>query len=137
MSPSMMDNRPRFANSNLSVFRQNAADDSDGASVSSSGSLKRRRRPNKPSDGKRSLLTGSALGSQAELGTYGMARTPSQGSYEGQAGFYDDDDDSSDEQFNVRNGIQQLNLQKSTKTSGEFLNNFFLPSRIFLFSFLH
>jgi len=106
MSPSMVD-RPRFANANLSVFRQNAAEDSDGnASVSSSGSLKRRRRPNKPSDGKRSLLTGSA-----------MARTPSQGSYEGQAGFYDDDD-SSDEQINVRNGLQGLNLQKSTKASG-------------------
>ncbi|KAG0046497.1 Histone deacetylase 4 [Gryganskiella cystojenkinii] len=50
-----------------------------------------------------------------------MVRTPSQGSYEGQAGFYDDDDDdnSSDEQINVRNGIQGLNLQKSTKSSVE------------------
>ncbi|GJJ72188.1 hypothetical protein EMPS_04545 [Entomortierella parvispora] len=114
MSPSMAD-RPRFANANLSVFRQNAAEDSDGnASVSSSGSLKRRRRPNKTSDGKRSLLTGSALG--GESGLYPMARTPSQGSYEGQAGFYDDDD-SSDEQINVRNGLQGLNLQKSTKAS--------------------
>ncbi|KAG0212527.1 Histone deacetylase 4 [Mortierella sp. GBA30] len=118
MSPSLLD-KPRFANANLSVFRQSAAEDSDGnASVSSSGSHKRRRRPNKTGDGKRSLLPGSALGtiSHGGLGHYLMARTSSHGSAEGQEDFYDDDD-SSDEQADVRNGLQGLNLQKSIKSS--------------------
>ncbi|KAF9932178.1 Histone deacetylase [Mortierella alpina] len=117
MSPSLLD-KPRFANANLSVFRQSAAEDSDGnASVSSSGSLKRRRRPNKTSDGKKSLLPGSALGASAHggLGHYLMSRTSSHGSAEGQEDFYDDN--SSDEQLDVRNGLQGLNLQKSIKSS--------------------
>ena len=119
MSPSLLD-KPRFANANLSVFRQSAAEDSDGnASVSSSGSLKRRRRPNKTSDGKKSLLPGSALGASAHggLGHYLMSRTSSHGSAEGQEDFYDDN--SSDEQLDVRNGLQGLNLQKSIKSSGK------------------
>ncbi|KAF9395371.1 Histone deacetylase 4 [Mortierella sp. AD011] len=116
MSPGLLD-KPRFANANLSVFRQSAAEDSDGnASVSSSGSLKRRRRHNKVRDGKRSL-PGSALGATSH-GHYLMARTSSHGSAEGHEDFYDDDDeDSSDEHFDVRNGLQGLNLQKSIKTS--------------------
>ncbi|KAG0367969.1 Histone deacetylase 4 [Gamsiella multidivaricata] len=121
MSPGLMD-KPRFANSNLSVFRQSAAEDSDGnASVSSNGSLKRRRRPNKAIEGKRSLLPGSTLGtSHGGLGHYLMSRTSSHGSAEGHEDFYDDDDDdddSLDEQFDVRNGLQGLNLQKTTKSS--------------------
>ncbi|KAI1315479.1 Histone deacetylase 4 [Mortierella claussenii] len=118
MSPNLLD-KPRFANTNLSVFRQSAAEDSDGnASVSSSGSLKRRRRPTKVNDGKRSLLPGSALGSGSHggLGHYLMSRTSSHGSAEGQE-FYDDDDDSLDEHFDVRNGLQGLNLQKTAKSS--------------------
>ncbi|KAF9585780.1 Histone deacetylase 5 [Lunasporangiospora selenospora] len=116
MSPSLLD-RPRFANSNLSVFRQNAAEDSDGnASVSSSGSHKRRRRPNKTIDGKKTLLPSSALGaSSGSMGHYLSARASSPGSGDGQD--YYDGDDSSDEQLDVRTGLQGLNLQRSTKPS--------------------
>ncbi|KAF8984935.1 Histone deacetylase 4, partial [Entomortierella lignicola] len=115
MSPSLLD-KPRFANANLSVFRQSAAEDSDGnASVSSSGSLKRRRRHNKVRDGKK-YLPGSALGATSH-GHYLMSRTSSHGSAEGQEDFYDDDDDSSDEHFDVRNSLQGLNLQKSTRST--------------------
>ncbi|KAF9432835.1 Histone deacetylase [Entomortierella beljakovae] len=116
MSPGILD-RPRFANANLSVFRQSAAEDSDGnASVSSSGSLKRRRRHNKTRDGKKSL-PGSGLGVTSH-GHYLMSRTSSHGSAEGHEDYYDDDDDdSSDEHFDVRNGLQGLNLQKSARSS--------------------
>ncbi|ORZ23811.1 hypothetical protein BCR41DRAFT_333802 [Lobosporangium transversale] len=113
MSPSFLD-RPRFANSNISALRHTSAEDSDGnASASSSGSHKRRRRPTKASGGKKSLLPGSALSSShAGLG-HQMSRTSSHGSLEGQ-NFYDDDDDSlDDDHFDVRNGLQDLNLQKS------------------------
>ncbi|KAG0324223.1 Histone deacetylase 4 [Dissophora globulifera] len=120
MSPGLLD-RPRFANANLSVFRQSAAEDSDGnASVSSNGSLKRRRRPNKTFDGKKSLLPGSALGASSHggLGHYLMARSSSHGSADAHEDFYDDDDDdSSEENFEVRNGLQGLNLQKSDKSA--------------------
>ncbi|KAF9183855.1 Histone deacetylase 4 [Haplosporangium sp. Z 767] len=120
MSPSVLD-KPRFANANLSVFRQTTAEDSDGnASVSSSGSHKRRRRPNKASGGKKSLLPGSALGtSHGGMSHYLIGGSSSHGSAEGQEDFYEDenDEDSSDEQLDVRNGIQKLNLQKSIKSS--------------------
>lgn len=108
MSPSLLD-KPRFANGNLSVFRQSAADDSDGnASVSSSGSHKRRRRPKQSGGEKR--LPGSALSTAHQ-----MARRNSQGSDFGIPDYYDGD--SSDEN-DVRTGLQGLNLQKSTKIPG-------------------
>ncbi|KAF9148901.1 Histone deacetylase 4 [Linnemannia schmuckeri] len=116
MSPNLLD-KPRFNNANLSVFRQNPAEDSDGnASVSSSGSHKRRRRPKNISDGKRSLLPGSTLGTGGGLGLYLTSRSSSHGSVDGQEDFYDDD---SDDQLDVRNGLQSLNLQKSNKPSGD------------------
>ncbi|KAF9134999.1 Histone deacetylase 4 [Mortierella sp. 14UC] len=116
MSPNLLD-KPRFNNANLSVFRQNAAEDSDGnASVSSSGSHKRRRRPKNISDGKKSLLPGSTLGTGGGLGLYLTSRSSSHGSIDGQEDFYDDD---SDDQLDVRNGLQGLNLQKSNKPSGD------------------
>lgn len=110
MSPGLLD-KPRFANGNLSVFRQSAADDSDGnASVSSSGSHKRRRRPKQASGEKK--LPGSALSTAHQ-----MARRNSQGSDFGlPADYYDED--SSDENLDVRNGLQGLNLQKSAKIAG-------------------
>lgn len=115
MSPNLLD-KPRFNNANLSVFRQSAAEDSDGnASVSSSGSHKRRRRPKNISDGKKSLLPGSTLGTGGGLGLYLTSRNSSHGSIDGQEDFYDDD---SDDQLDVRNGLQGLNLQKSNKPSG-------------------
>ncbi|KAF9375666.1 Histone deacetylase, partial [Podila verticillata] len=107
MSPSLLD-KPRFANGNLSVFRQSAADDSDGnASVSSSGSHKRRRRPKQTSGEKK--LPGSALSTAHQ-----MARRNSQGSDYGLPTEYYEGD-SSDENLDVRNGLQGLNLQKSVK----------------------
>ncbi|KAF9932329.1 Histone deacetylase 4 [Linnemannia zychae] len=110
MSPSLLD-KPRFNNANLSVFRQNAAEDSDGnASVSSSGSHKRRRRPKNINDGKRSLLPGSTLGAGGGLGLYLTSRNSSRESIDVQEEFYDDD---SDDQLDMRNGLQGLNLQKS------------------------
>lgn len=124
MSPgSGLFDRPRFATSNLSVFKQSAAEDSDGnASVSSSGSLKRRRRPTKTGHGKKSLLPGSALGvPSSPFGGFPMSRTSSHGSVDPHEDFYDDDDDSLDEHFDVRNGLQGLNLQKSVKSSGIFV----------------
>ncbi|KAF9104234.1 Histone deacetylase 4 [Mortierella sp. GBA35] len=116
MSPNLLD-KPRFNNANLSVFRQSAAEDSDGnASVSSSGSHKRRRRPKNISDGKKSLLPGSTLGTSGGLGLYLTSRASSHGSVDGQEDFYDDD---SDDQLDVRNGLQGLNIQKSNKPSGD------------------
>lgn len=118
MSPGHIEQRPRFANSNLSVFRQSAAEDSDGnASVSSNGSLKRRRRPTKPMHGKKSFLPGSGLGVPSPFGGLPMSRTSSHGSVDPHEDFYDDDEDSLDEHFDVRNGLQGLNLQKSAKSS--------------------
>ncbi|KAG0066704.1 Histone deacetylase 5 [Linnemannia elongata] len=114
MSPNLLD-KPRFNNANLSVFRQSAAEDSDGnASVSSSGSHKRRRRPKNISGGKKSLLPGSTLGTGGGLGLYLTSRNSSHGSIDGQEDFYDDD---SDDQLDVRNGLQGLNLQKSNNPS--------------------
>ncbi|KAF9337561.1 Histone deacetylase [Podila minutissima] len=108
MSPSLLD-KPRFANGNLSVFRQSAADDSDGnASVSSSGSHKRRRRPKQTGGEKK--LPGSALSTAHQL-----TRRNSQGSDFGIPDYYDGD--SSDENLDVRTGLQGLNLQKSAKTA--------------------
>lgn len=112
MSPSLLD-KPRFANGNLSVFRQSAADDSDGnASVSSSGSHKRRRRPKQTGGEKK--LPGSALSTAHQL-----TRRNSQGSDFGIPDYYDGD--SSDENLDVRTGLQSLNLQKSAKTAGMHL----------------
>ena len=47
-----------------------------------------------------------------------MSRSSSHGSVDPHEDFYDDDDDSLDEHFDVRNGLQGLNLQKSVKSSG-------------------
>ncbi|KAF9977997.1 Histone deacetylase [Actinomortierella ambigua] len=103
-SPSFMD-KPRFANSNLSVFRQAAAEDSDGgASVSSSGSHKRRRRLKQPNGKKGSGLT------QGHFLAPGSSPT-------GSALDYYDDDDSDEDNQDVRKSLQRLNLQKSIKTS--------------------
>ncbi|KAG0238770.1 Histone deacetylase [Actinomortierella wolfii] len=103
-SPSFMD-KPRFANSNLSVFRQAAAEDSDGgASVSSSGSHKRRRRLKQLSNKKGSGLT------QGHFLAPGSSPT-------GSAIDYYEDDDSDEDNQDVRKGLQRLNLQKSIKTS--------------------
>ncbi|KAG0335176.1 Histone deacetylase, partial [Podila humilis] len=108
MSPGLLD-RPRFASGNLSVFRQSTADDSDGnASVSSSGSHKRRRRP-KQSGSEKRQLPGSALSTAHQ-----MARHNSQGSTDfgnAPADYYDED--SSDENLDVRNGLQGLNLKSA------------------------
>ncbi|KAG0001274.1 Histone deacetylase 5 [Modicella reniformis] len=110
---------PTLDRSPMGHPRQSAAEDSDGnASVSSNGSLKRRRRPTKTGHGKKSQLPGSGLGvPSSAYGGYPMSRTSSHGSGDGHVDFYDDDDDSLDEHFDVRNGLQGLNLQKSGKPS--------------------
>ncbi|KAF9163537.1 Histone deacetylase [Actinomortierella ambigua] len=85
---------------------QAAAEDSDGgASVSSSGSHKRRRRLKQPNGKKGSGLT------QGHFLAPGSSPTGSAMDY------YDDDDDSDDDNQDVRKGLQRLNLQKSIKTS--------------------